>query len=180
MDGHLTSGCKSYLPGGKALRYLRGQADYKTLDPRCTRIPPYPLLTQHSTHTTTQQPANTMHFSLPSLLLISAMATLPAAALEPSPDPPSSDEPCSFSQPEVIAGAALVGVGVAAVVAPAVIVGPALNLAGFGPLGPVAGSSPPSPFLQRYLLSPKNKILMAEHQNRESRSESPSCRGKLD
>lgn len=32
----------------RGLRYLRGQADYKTLDPRCTRIPPCPLLTQHT------------------------------------------------------------------------------------------------------------------------------------
>lgn len=84
----------------RGLRYLRGQADYKTLDLRCTRIPPYPLLTQHSTHTTTQQPANTMHFSLPSLLLISAMATLPAAALEPSPDPPLQMNRVHFPNPK--------------------------------------------------------------------------------
>ncbi|KAK1827349.1 hypothetical protein QBC39DRAFT_362152 [Podospora conica] len=79
---------------------------------------------------------------LPHLLLfLSAMGALPATAASSKH---KEEESQPGVHPDVILGATLAGLGLTAVIAPAIIVGPALAAVGFGPLGPIVGALAPA------------------------------------
>lgn len=94
-----------------------------------------------------------MHSPLPSILLLSVLALSAAALKWSSDDDDSNRDKPTGPHPDVILGITLAGVGLAAIIAPAIIVGPALAAVGFGPLGPVAGRFPRSSSYPRSILS---------------------------